>query len=105
MTRAAACGSLLPSGPGAVRSQAQQDRKSSVSVRKTDHAASSGSKMCRVDTGFRASDVVTPYYDALLAKLIAWGVIVRRRLAAWSTPWADLRLPASRPISLSSRHC
>ena len=27
----------------------------------------------RVDTGFRASDVVTPYYDALLAKLIAWG--------------------------------
>jgi 3-methylcrotonyl-CoA carboxylase alpha subunit len=27
----------------------------------------------RVDTGFRAGDTITPYYDALLAKLIVWG--------------------------------
>ncbi|HTL76097.1 MAG TPA: acetyl/propionyl/methylcrotonyl-CoA carboxylase subunit alpha [Casimicrobiaceae bacterium] len=27
----------------------------------------------RVDTGFRAGDEVTPYYDPMLAKLIAWG--------------------------------
>jgi 3-methylcrotonyl-CoA carboxylase alpha subunit len=27
----------------------------------------------RVDTGFRAGDEVTPYYDPMLAKVIAWG--------------------------------
>ena len=28
----------------------------------------------RVDTGFRAGDEVTPFYDPMLAKVIAWGV-------------------------------
>ena len=27
----------------------------------------------RIDTGFRAGDEVTPYYDPMLAKVIAWG--------------------------------
>ncbi|MBS0325294.1 MAG: acetyl-CoA carboxylase biotin carboxylase subunit [Proteobacteria bacterium] len=32
-----------------------------------------GSSRVRVDTGFRAGDTVTPFYDPMLAKVIAWG--------------------------------
>jgi 3-methylcrotonyl-CoA carboxylase alpha subunit len=39
----------------------------------------------RVDTGFRAGDAVTPYYDALLAKLIAWGSDRAQALTRLST--------------------
>jgi 3-methylcrotonyl-CoA carboxylase alpha subunit len=27
----------------------------------------------RIETGFRAGDTITPYYDAMIAKVIAWG--------------------------------
>src|SRR3546814_16980380 len=27
----------------------------------------------RIDSGYRQGDVVTPYYDPMVAKLIAWG--------------------------------
>ena len=36
----------------------------------------------RVDTGFRAGDDVTPYYDPMLAKVIAWGENRERARAA-----------------------
>ena len=38
----------------------------------------------RVDTGIRQGDVITPYYDSMIAKLIVWGEdreAARRRLA------------------------
>jgi len=44
-----------------------------------------GSEELRIETGYRQGDRVSPYYDALIAKLIAWGEsrdIALRRLRA-----------------------
>src|SRR3546814_751371 len=32
-----------------------------------------GMEHVRIDSGYRQGDVVTPYYDPMVAKLIAWG--------------------------------
>jgi 3-methylcrotonyl-CoA carboxylase alpha subunit len=64
----------------------------------------------RVDTGFRAGDTVTPYYDALLAKVIAWGedrtdalhrlikALGQFEIAGVTTNLAFLRALASHPL-------
>jgi 3-methylcrotonyl-CoA carboxylase alpha subunit len=46
----------------------------------------------RVDTGFRAGDAVTPYYDALLAKLIASGSDRAQALARLSEALGDFEI-------------
>jgi 3-methylcrotonyl-CoA carboxylase alpha subunit len=46
----------------------------------------------RVDTGFRAADVVTPYYDALLAKLIVWGTNRPQALARMVEALGDFEI-------------
>jgi 3-methylcrotonyl-CoA carboxylase alpha subunit len=46
----------------------------------------------RVDTGFRAGDAVTPYYDALLAKLIAGGSDRAQALARLSEALGDFEI-------------
>src|SRR5216683_2009965 len=54
----------------AARSAAQGFLPAAGTIRAWREPAGNG---IRIDTGFRAGDAVTPYYDALLAKLIAWG--------------------------------
>jgi 3-methylcrotonyl-CoA carboxylase alpha subunit len=46
----------------------------------------------RVDTGVRAGDAVTPYYDALLAKLIAWGGDRAQALARLSAALGEFEI-------------
>ncbi len=46
----------------------------------------------RVDTGFRAGSAVTPYYDSLLAKVIASGADRAQALARLTAALEDLRI-------------
>ncbi len=53
-------------------------------------------EIARVDTGVRQGDLVTPYYDPMVAKIIAWGenrpaAIARLRLALAETAILGLR--------------
>jgi 3-methylcrotonyl-CoA carboxylase alpha subunit len=38
-----------------------------------DHEAPGGATAIRVDSGVREGDVISPYYDPMIAKLIVWG--------------------------------
>jgi 3-methylcrotonyl-CoA carboxylase alpha subunit len=49
---------------------AEEFRPSTGRLRRLDLPAAEG---LRVDAGFRAGDTVTPFYDPMLAKIIAWG--------------------------------
>ena len=46
----------------------------------------------RLDTGFRQGDVVSPYYDAMLAKLIVWGETREQALDRLSVALAQTQL-------------
>ena len=51
-----------------------------------------GVENMRVDTGFRAGDKITPYYDSLLAKIIAHGKDRKAAVAAMTDALAGVRL-------------
>ena len=46
----------------------------------------------RIDAGVRAGDTITPYYDPMIAKLIAWGEDRTHALARMQAALADLHI-------------
>ncbi|MFC4004950.1 acetyl/propionyl/methylcrotonyl-CoA carboxylase subunit alpha [Prauserella oleivorans] len=50
----------------------------------------------RVDTGFTAGDVISPFYDSMLAKIICWGADREQALARARQALAELRIEGVR---------
>ncbi|MFD2397605.1 hypothetical protein ACFSVJ_13740 [Prauserella oleivorans] len=49
-----------------------------------------------MDTGFTAGDVISPFYDSMLAKIICWGADREQALARARQALAELRIEGVR---------
>ena len=57
----------------------------------------------RIDTGVAEGDAVTPFYDPMIAKVIAHAPSRLRRWTGWPRRWARRSWPGRAPMSRSSR--
>jgi 3-methylcrotonyl-CoA carboxylase alpha subunit len=56
----------------------------------------------RIDSGVRAGDEISPWYDPMIAKVIAHGPTRAAALAGWRRRWPTAMWPARPPTSPSS---